>query len=77
MTTTKKTNISIPSLTQVEIGLTKLAAVAGVVESYANEGHLPGAARAVLLAVSGAIIAVNHWFNKTTTAVPAAPDTTP
>jgi hypothetical protein len=72
-----KPAIAIPSLTQVEIGLTKLAALAGVVESYANEGHLPPAARAVLLAVSGVVIAVNHWFNRTTTAVPVTDTTAP
>lgn len=69
----KSTSLPIPSLTQIEIGVTKLAAIAAAVEGSTDLGGLPKPIRVTLLAVSGAIIAINHWFNKTTTAVPAAP----
>jgi hypothetical protein len=72
-----KPAISIPSLTQIEIGLTKLAAVAAGVEGSTDLGGLPKPIRVTLLAVSGVIIAINHWFNKTTTTAPLAPVTPP
>lgn len=65
--------ITIPSLTQIEIGLTKAAAVAAAVEGSTNLGGLPPWLRITLLSVASAIITVNHWFNKTTTAVPVTP----
>lgn len=68
--------MQIPSWTQVEIGLTKLAAVASAVEGSTDLGGLPKPIRVTLLAVAGVIIAVNHYFNKTTTAVLADPPST-
>jgi hypothetical protein len=65
--------MQIPSLTQVEIGITKAAAVAAPVEAFAQRHTLPPWMDAALLLVSGAIIAVNHWFNRSNTvAVPAS-----
>lgn len=61
-----KTNVSLPSLTQIEIGVTKLAAIAGAVEGSTDLGGLPSWLRITLLSVSGAVIAVNHWLNRTT-----------
>lgn len=60
-------DVKLPSLKQVEVGLAKLAAAAGVVVTYTNAGHLPTAVRGVVLAASGVIIAVNHWFNRAAT----------
>ena len=59
--------VSMPSLTQIEIGVTKLAAIAGVVEGSTDLGGLPSWLRVTLLSVSGAIIALNHWLNRTAT----------
>ena len=59
--------MQIPSWTQVEIGLAKAAAVAAPVEAFAQEKTLPHWMDAALIFVSGAIIAVNHYFNRAKT----------
>jgi hypothetical protein len=64
--------VNLPSLTQLEIGVTKLAAIAGAVEGSTNLGGLPAWLRVTLLSVSGAIIALNHWLN-VTVKTPAPP----
>jgi hypothetical protein len=74
----KTSAITLPSWTQVEIGLTKLAAVASAVEGSTDLGGLPKSIRVALLGVAGFIIGVNHYFNKQTTAVtPPSTDSTP
>jgi hypothetical protein len=59
--------MKIPSWTQVEIGLAKAAAVAAPVEAFAQEKTLPKWMEAALILVSGAIITVNHYFNRANT----------
>jgi hypothetical protein len=72
-----KSSLTLPSWTQVEIGITKLAAVASAVEGSTDLGGLPKPIRVALLGVAGFIIGVNHYFNKQTTAVAPPKDSTP
>lgn len=58
--------MKLPSLKQLEIGVTKLAAIAAAIEGTTNLGGAPVWLRTVLLSVAGAIITVNHWLNGTT-----------
>jgi hypothetical protein len=64
---------------QAKSALIQLAAILGLINTYANEGHLPVAARSVIATVSGLVVIVEHYFVKSTakavavaTAAPAA-----
>lgn len=75
----KKVTVTITAA-QAKSALIQLAALAGLVNTYANEGHLPVAARSVIATISGAIVLLEHYFVKSTakavavaTAAPPAP----
>ena len=72
-----KKNITIPSLTQIENAVTKLAAVAAAVEGSTDLGGIPAWLRITLLSAASAIITVNHWLNgqKVTVTEPPAEST--
>jgi hypothetical protein len=57
---------------QAKSALIQLAALAGVVNTYVNEGHLPVAVRTAVGTISGLIIVVEHYFVKTSIATAAA-----
>jgi hypothetical protein len=82
--------IPLPTWTQLTAFLRQAAGIAGLVVSIGNMDHLPANVRSVLLAVSGTLLAVEHYtaaqvptapvapttptLNITTTAVKATPD---
>jgi hypothetical protein len=67
--------LTYPTFTQIEIGVTKLAAVAAGIEGSTDLGGVPSWLRITLLSVSGFIIGVNHWLN--VAVKPAPPTATP
>jgi len=44
--------------------LRQLAAYAGIATQFANTGHLTATLRATIVAVSGAILAIDHYAAK-------------
>lgn len=57
--------------------LRQLASVVGLIVSIGNQAHLPTSVRAVLASVSGVLLTVDHYVEKTaSTTTPSNPTTT-
>ena len=73
-------NISF-NASSVKSFLRQLASVVGLIVSIGNQAHLPTSVRAVLASVSGVLLTVDHYVEKTatsaTTATPSNPTSTP
>jgi hypothetical protein len=54
------------TITPKQLGgfIRQLAAYAGLATQFANTGHFPANVRAAIVAVSGAILAIDHYSAK-------------
>ena len=60
-------NVKLPTTQQLGSWLRQAAAVAGIVVSLGNQLSLPTSVRTVVLAISGAILGVEHYVSDPST----------